>query len=129
MKITTLISLAAAVFVVAEASPLKVHPKHGHAVPLKRNPNYKHNTKAQIAKMNSRYGNKTGNRVLDGSTGTVGLMNVQHDLEYYGSVSVGSPAQVFKLDFDTVCTPWTADVMTANIPFLCAITHQNSFFS
>ncbi|KAI1315953.1 hypothetical protein EDD11_010591 [Mortierella claussenii] len=97
MKITALVSLAAAVLAITEAAPLEFQPKHGHAIPLSRNPNFKHNTKAQINKMNARY----GNRVLAGSTGTVPLVNVNHDVEYYGSVSVGSPAQVFKLDFDT----------------------------
>ncbi|KAF9207290.1 hypothetical protein BGZ49_000772 [Haplosporangium sp. Z 27] len=97
MKITALVSLAAAVLAFAEASPIKISTKHGHAIPLSRNPNYKPNTKAQIAKMSARYGNKA----LSGSTGTVPLTNVNHDVEYYGSVSVGTPAQVFKLDFDT----------------------------
>ncbi|KAF8975337.1 hypothetical protein BGZ46_009200 [Entomortierella lignicola] len=97
MKITVLVSLAAAVLAFAEASPIKISTKHGHAIPLSRNPNYKPNTKAQIAKMSARYGNKA----LSGSTGTVPLTNVNHDVEYYGSVSVGTPAQVFKLDFDT----------------------------
>ncbi|KAF9344488.1 hypothetical protein BGX26_004315 [Mortierella sp. AD094] len=101
MKFTALVSLAAAVLAFTEASPIKVSTKHGHAVPLSRNPNYKHNTKAQINKMNARYGHRSGARILDGTTGTVPLTNVNHDVEYYGSVSVGSPAQVFKLDFDT----------------------------
>jgi hypothetical protein len=99
MKVTTLvISLAAAVLaVVVDASPLAICPQHDHAVPLTRNPNYKHNTKAQIAKLNARY---PGIKIL--ATGSVPLVNVHPDLEYYGTVSVGTPAQKFKLDFDTV---------------------------
>jgi hypothetical protein len=97
MRITALVSLAAAVLAIADASPLKFPPRHGHAVPLTRNPNYKHNTQAQIAKMNGRYGNM---RAV--TNGTVPLVNVQHDIEYYGTVSVGTPAQNVKLDFDTV---------------------------
>ncbi|KAF8923616.1 hypothetical protein BGZ47_004616, partial [Haplosporangium gracile] len=95
MRITALVSLAAAVLAIADASPLKFSPKHGHAVPLSRNPNYKHNTQAQIAKMNARYGN------VRATSGTVPLVNVNHDVEYYGTVSVGTPAQNVKLDFDT----------------------------
>ncbi|KAF9163365.1 hypothetical protein BGX20_001359, partial [Mortierella sp. AD010] len=101
MKFTALVSLAAAVLVFTEASPIKIPPKHGHAIPLSRNPNYKHNTKAQINKMQARYGHRSGTKILDGTTGTVPLTNVNHDVEYYGNVSVGTPAQVFKLDFDT----------------------------
>jgi hypothetical protein len=99
MKVTALVvSLAAAVLaVVVDASPLAISPKHGHAVPLTRNPNYKHNTKAQIAKLNKRY---PGINIL--ATGSVPLVNVHPDLEYYGTVSVGTPAQKVKLDFDTV---------------------------
>ncbi|KAF9979447.1 hypothetical protein BGZ65_006557 [Modicella reniformis] len=88
-------------FAVAGASPLRFPPKHGHAIPLERNPNYIHNTKAQIHKMSNRYGNRLRTKVLAGSTGKVPLVNVDHDTEYYGSVSVGTPAQVFKLNFDT----------------------------
>ncbi|KAF9540622.1 hypothetical protein EC957_003964 [Mortierella hygrophila] len=96
MRITALVSLAAAVLAFADASPLKFSPKHGHAVPLTRNPNYRHNTQAQINKMNARYGN-----IRAASTGKVPLVNVDQDIEYYGTVSVGTPAQNVKLDFDT----------------------------
>ncbi|GJJ70344.1 hypothetical protein EMPS_02693 [Entomortierella parvispora] len=96
MKIFALVSLAAAVLAFAEASPVKSHP--GHAVPLTRNPHFKHNTKAQIAKLNHRY---PGLKILSGSTGNVPLTDVSPDLEYYGTVAVGTPAQNFKLDFDT----------------------------
>ncbi|KAG0264618.1 hypothetical protein BG011_006464 [Mortierella polycephala] len=128
MKITALVSLVAAVLITTQASPLRVPPRHGHplplaprsnavaeavdqpspvlknpprhghAVPLERNPNYRPNIKAHIAKMNSRYGN---GKLHARSTGRVPVVNVEHDLEYYGNVSVGSPAQVFKLNFDT----------------------------
>ncbi|KAF8975338.1 hypothetical protein BGZ46_009201 [Entomortierella lignicola] len=94
MKFATLITLTVAVLAFSEAAP---NP-NGHSVPLTRNPHFKHNTKAQIAKLNKRY---PGLKILAGSTGKVPLTNVHPDVEYYGSVSVGSPAQVVKLDFDT----------------------------
>ncbi|GJJ75644.1 hypothetical protein EMPS_08002 [Entomortierella parvispora] len=96
MKITAFVSLAAAVLAFVEASPMKIHP--GHPVALTRNPNYKPNAKAQIAKLNRRYPQL---QILAGSTGSVPLTDVSPDLEYYGSVNIGTPAQVFKLDFDT----------------------------
>ncbi|KAF8939948.1 extracellular aspartic proteinase [Dissophora ornata] len=94
MKITAFLTLAAAVLALTEAAP---NP-NGHSVPLTRNPHFKHNTKAQIAKLNKRYPSLN---ILAASTGKVPLTNVNPDLEYYGSVSIGSPAQVVKLDFDT----------------------------
>lgn len=99
MKITALVSLAAAVMAIAEAAPTK---NNGHAVNLTRNPHYKPNSKAQFAKLNKRY---PGLNILKASTGTVPLTDVSPDLEYYGTASVGTPAQNFKLDFDTVRYP------------------------
>ncbi|KAF8925405.1 hypothetical protein BGZ58_000832, partial [Dissophora ornata] len=99
MKITALVSLAAAVLALTEASPIARRPhSEGHAINLTRNANYKPNAKAQIAKLNKRYPNL---QILAASTGSVPLTDVSPDLEYYGSVSVGTPAQVVKLDFDT----------------------------
>ncbi|KAI7830659.1 hypothetical protein BC939DRAFT_473475 [Gamsiella multidivaricata] len=100
MKITALVSLAVAVLAFTDASPInrRPHPHQGgFSVPMTRNPHFKHNTKAQIAKLNKRY----PGRILAASSGSVPLVNVDNDLEYYGSVSVGTPAQVVKLDFDT----------------------------
>ncbi|KAG0200913.1 hypothetical protein BGX28_006160 [Mortierella sp. GBA30] len=100
MKITALVSLAAAVLACSDASPINrrphLAPGKGFSVPLTRKPEFQHNTKAQIAKMDARY-----NKVRAASTGRVPLVNVKPDLEYYGTVSVGTPAQNFKLDFDT----------------------------
>ncbi|KAF9581709.1 hypothetical protein BGW38_001171 [Lunasporangiospora selenospora] len=105
MKTTALISLAVAVLALTDASPInrRPHPqpisgKGVHSIPIHRNPAFKHNTPAQIAKINRRY--PTAN-IRAASSGNVPLTDVKNDLEYYGSVSVGTPAQVFKLDFDT----------------------------
>ncbi|KAG0201985.1 hypothetical protein BGX28_005338 [Mortierella sp. GBA30] len=101
MKITALVSLAVAVLAFADAKPVNRRP-HGskgvHSVPVTRNANFKHNTKAQIAKLNKRYPDL---KILAASSGSVPLVDVPTDLEYYGTVSVGTPAQKFKLDFDT----------------------------
>ncbi|KAF9344489.1 hypothetical protein BGX26_004316, partial [Mortierella sp. AD094] len=98
MKITALVSLAAAVLAFADASPIHKPSHKGNAVPLTRNPHFKHNVHAQIAKLNKRYPSL---QILAKSSGTVPLTDVNPDVEYYGSVSVGTPAQVVKLDFDT----------------------------
>ncbi|KAG0200912.1 hypothetical protein BGX28_006159 [Mortierella sp. GBA30] len=91
-----IIVLAAAVLAFSEAA---VNP-NGHSIPLTRNPTYKHSTHAQIDKINRRY--PSMNVLGRGAgSGRVPLTNVHADVEYYGSVSVGSPAQVIKLDFDT----------------------------
>ncbi|CAO3570747.1 unnamed protein product [Mortierella alpina] len=99
MKITALVSLAAAVLAFTDASPINrrphLTPGRGFSIPLARNPDFKHNTKSQLAKMNARYNNRSA------SAGRVSLINFHHDMEYYGSVSVGTPAQVLKLNFDT----------------------------
>jgi len=100
MKITALLSLAVAVLAISEATPVARRPhSDGHAVPLTRRENFRHNTPAQIRKLNARYPQL---QIKAGSTGSVPLTDVSPDLEYYGSVNVGTPAQVFKLDFDTV---------------------------
>ncbi|KAG0003575.1 1,3-beta-glucanosyltransferase [Entomortierella chlamydospora] len=97
MKITALVSLAAAVLAFADASPVHRPSHRGTAVSLTRNRNYKHNVHAEINKLNKRYPSL---QILAAS-GTVPLTDVNPDVEYYGSVSVGTPAQVVKLDFDT----------------------------
>ncbi|OAQ34642.1 acid protease [Linnemannia elongata AG-77] len=101
MKITAFVTLAAAVLAFTDASPIarRPHPTAaGHSVPLTRNPHFKHNTRAQMAKLNKRY---PGVNIRTGSSGNVPLTDVSPDLEYYGTVSVGTPAQNVKLDFDT----------------------------
>ncbi|KAF9434138.1 1,3-beta-glucanosyltransferase [Entomortierella beljakovae] len=99
MKFTTLIPLAVAVLAFVDAIPINRRPhgaRKGHAVGLSRNPHFKHNTRAQMNKLNHRY---PGINIL--SAGTVPLTDVSPDLEYYGTVSIGTPAQDVKLDFDT----------------------------
>ncbi|GJJ75646.1 hypothetical protein EMPS_08004 [Entomortierella parvispora] len=99
MRITALVSLAAALLAFTEASPINRRPHtDGHSVPVSRRSGYKHNTKAQIAKLNRRY---PGININSASSGSVALTDVAPDTEYYGTVSVGTPAQKVRLDFDT----------------------------
>jgi hypothetical protein len=95
---TTIISLAAAaVLAVASASPVK-RSVDGHHQPLVRRENFKHNTPAQIAKLNKRYPQL---QILAGSSGLEPLTDESPDLEYYGPVKVGTPGITVQLDFDT----------------------------
>ncbi|KAG0200914.1 hypothetical protein BGX28_006161 [Mortierella sp. GBA30] len=117
MKITLLVSIAAAVLAITEASPINRRPhghghghhgkghsgnKTGHSVPLTRNPHFKHDSKAQFAKLNKRY---PGLNILAAGSGQVPLTDVSPDLEYYGTVSVGTPGQNFKLGSSDIWFP------------------------
>ncbi|KAF9173301.1 hypothetical protein BGX21_008107 [Mortierella sp. AD011] len=109
MKITALIPLAVAVLAFTSAAPVNrrpspLHPRgkshKGHSVPLTRNPHFKHNVHAQINKLNKRY---PGINIL--ASGTVPLTDVSPDLEYYGTVSIGTPAQDVNLGSSDIWFP------------------------
>ncbi|KAF9955291.1 Type I transmembrane sorting receptor [Mortierella alpina] len=94
MKLSAFASLA--VLALAQAAPINKISllKNAFAIPLTRDPHFKPSARAQIAKMHLRY---PGTRILQGTTAKIPVIDVKPDLEYYGSVSVGTPAQVFKL--------------------------------
>ncbi|KAG0305939.1 hypothetical protein BGZ98_003269 [Dissophora globulifera] len=102
MKFTAIVSMAIAAVALTDAAPINRRPSPsttGHSVSLTRNDNYQHNTHAQIVKLNRRYPSL---RVLATATsGNVSLTNVKPDIEYFGTVLVGTPPQKVKLDFDT----------------------------
>ncbi|KAK3839802.1 MAG: aspartic peptidase domain-containing protein [Linnemannia gamsii] len=112
MKLILLLSLALAtsLSISSDASSLSTDIDQGAiaAVPLIANPHYKRNTPAHIQKLNKRYpnikiqaGGGDNGVVSSGTTGRVTLVNVNSDLEYYGTVKVGTPAQPLRLIFDT----------------------------
>ena len=79
------------------------------SVPLEKNSAYKPNVKASLAKATAKYSKHIINPLkgtpntagTDAGTGTVPVTDYQNDVEYYGTVSIGTPAQNFKIDFDT----------------------------
>ncbi|KAL9544910.1 hypothetical protein MBANPS3_007389 [Mucor bainieri] len=84
------------------------------SIPLSKNENYQPNIKRSIAKARAKYikhiinplhgvpANATtdGGNTVDG-TGTVPVTDFQNDIEYYGTVKVGTPGQSLKINFDT----------------------------
>ncbi|KAG0282332.1 hypothetical protein BGZ96_000593, partial [Linnemannia gamsii] len=105
MRLMLLLSMALATTTLSLSSNASPLTEGGFgAIPLILNPSYKHNTPAHIQKLNKRYPNikiKAGTGLLSAGTGKVGLVNVNPDLEYYGAVKIGTPAQTLQLTFDT----------------------------
>ncbi|KAF9206633.1 hypothetical protein BGZ49_002089 [Haplosporangium sp. Z 27] len=96
MKFTLLVSLAAATLAVVEAFP------QGTEVPLVINHGHKRNFYAALSKVHNRYPQVNLAKQLKAvKSGSVPLTDVSNDSEYYGVVSVGTPGQAIRLDFDT----------------------------
>ncbi|CEI90234.1 Putative Rhizopuspepsin-2 [Rhizopus microsporus] len=72
------------------------------SIPLAKNNDFKPNAKRSFLKALAKY-NKTpkGDEISPQSTGSVPVVDVGSDLEYYGVVTVGTPGVQLKLDFDT----------------------------
>jgi hypothetical protein len=105
----TLVSSCVALVVMALA--VEAAPASGKqlSVPLTKNTSYQPNAKAAVAKAIAKFNkNKIqplkgvpGGATTDGGSGSVPVTDDSNDLEYYASVAIGTPAQNFKLDFDT----------------------------
>jgi hypothetical protein len=78
-------------------------------VHLNRNKDYKPNAQAAVAMALAKYSKKivqpyslTPNGAAPaGVTGTVPVTDYSYDIEYYGNITVGTPPQTLKINFDT----------------------------
>ena len=104
----TLVSSSIALLVMALAADAAPSTGGKLSIPLTRNENFKPNAAASVAKARAKYlkhiinplHGVPANATTD-ATGSVPVVDVGNDLEYYGVVGVGTPEQKFKLDFDT----------------------------
>ncbi|KAI9314377.1 Syncephapepsin [Dichotomocladium elegans] len=81
----------------ADAKPVG---KPGNRFPLVQNSNFKRNATASVLRAKSKYARFSVNSLSEGD-GVVPMTDYEYDVEYYGVVSVGTPPQDLKLDFDT----------------------------
>ncbi|ORZ07621.1 rhizopuspepsin 4 precursor [Absidia repens] len=97
MKISLCIALLATTATLLNAAPTE----KTLSFPLSANPNYKPNPKNAVLKARAKYYKHLTSVNAQGEDGSVPMTDDSNDLEYYGTVEVGTPPQKLKLDFDT----------------------------
>ncbi|KAI9012059.1 rhizopuspepsin 6 precursor [Phycomyces nitens] len=104
MKLSASIAalLAIASFSAVKAAPTvsTVPTGNTHTFTLTNNPSFKPNATRAVLKARGKYA-RFSNDPTTFASGTVPMIDYGGDIEYYGTVKVGTPAQSLKLDFDT----------------------------
>ncbi|KAI9012061.1 aspartic proteinase IV [Phycomyces nitens] len=104
MKLSTSIAalLAIASFSAVKATPAvsTVPTGNTHTFTLTNNPNFKPNATRSVLKAKRKYA-RFSNKFATFASVTVPVIDYGGDIEYYGTIDVGTPAQSLKLDFDT----------------------------
>ncbi|CAO3619087.1 unnamed protein product [Cunninghamella blakesleeana] len=96
MKLTACATLLLATATLLNAAPAKKTKSFG----LTNNPDYKPDPVRDLYKAKAKYAKYLGG-VSSFDTGSVPVTDHLYDVEYFGEVSVGTPAQKLKLNFDT----------------------------
>ncbi|RUS17872.1 rhizopuspepsin 6 precursor [Endogone sp. FLAS-F59071] len=112
MKVTACIAILVMALAVVDARPTghkgKLHngkphkgKKTGH-IKVQNNPHYHPNAARQVVRSWRKFNKHTHSRIIGKiDAGIIPFTDDGNDLEYYASVTVGTPGQTFKLDFDT----------------------------
>ncbi|RUP44168.1 rhizopuspepsin 6 precursor [Jimgerdemannia flammicorona] len=104
MKIISCIqaALVVASFSSVHAAPVSDPKGSGFSIPVYNNPQFAPNATKQVVRAWHKF-NKlaTSSRIGHVDVGTIPFIDDGNDLEYYASITVGTPGQTFKLDFDT----------------------------
>ncbi|KAL0092324.1 secreted aspartyl protease [Phycomyces blakesleeanus] len=121
MKLTASIAtlLAVTLFTITDAaSTSKAKPLHFN---LDANPSYRRNATRSVLRARGKYASHLTGLTEFSRPGAVAMADYENDIEYYGNVKVGTPAQTLKLNFDTGSADlWFASTLCSN----CGSKHK-----
>nr|ACL68086.1 syncephapepsin precursor [Syncephalastrum racemosum] len=107
MKFSLALLATLALATISQAAPVEKQVA-GKPFQLVKNPHYQANATRAILRAERKYARHSTKIPEQGKTvvkaagsGSVPMTDVDYDVEYYATVSVGTPAQSIKLDFDT----------------------------
>ncbi|KAI9012058.1 rhizopuspepsinogen precursor [Phycomyces nitens] len=111
--------LAVTLFTITDAaSTSKAKPLHFN---LDANPSYRRNATRSVLRARGKYASHLTGISEFSRPGAVAMTDYKNDIEYYGTVKVGTPSQSFKLNFDTGSADlWFASTLCSN----CGSSHK-----